>query len=335
MNSSKCFAILLIPIALFFLGSIESPKKQRTAGIVFYNVENLFDTLDNQSTNDNEFLPSAEKNWNSERYFKKLSMLGDVLSSTSRDLPVFIGLAEVENRKVIDDLVSTKKLTKAKYQIVHFDSPDDRGIDVCFLYAKKKVKTAEAKRIAVKTGENNTPSRDILLVRCELKRGPEIFFFVNHWPSRYGGQEETEPKRLRASQILGAQIDSILDLNPSAHIISMGDYNDYPDNKSLSDLLVGRRLDKLSNLMMEANSEYRGSYAYKGEWGYLDQFIVSKTLIDSIVPDINSSSTRSFAKEEMIHTTRSGRKVPNRTYGGPNYYGGYSDHLPIYTELVY
>jgi predicted extracellular nuclease len=335
MNSSKSIVFLLIPITLFILGSIESPKKERTAGIVFYNVENLFDTLNNGSTNDNEFLPSAEKNWNSERYFRKLNMLGEVLSSTSQDLPVFIGLAEVENRKVIEDLASVKSLSKGKYQIIHFDSPDDRGIDVCLLYAKKKVKNAEAKRIAVKTGEKNTPSRDILLVRCELKKGPEIFFFVNHWPSRYGGQEETEPKRLRASEILGGQIDSILNLHPSAHIISMGDFNDYPENISISDLLVGQRRNNLTNLMTEATSEYQGSYAYKGEWGYLDQFIVSKNLRDSIIPDIKSYSTRSFATEEMIHTTRSGKKVPNRTYGGPNYYGGYSDHLPIYTELVY
>ncbi len=303
--------------------------------MVFYNVENLFDTLDNTSKNDNEFLPTSEKNWDTEKYNTKLNRIAEVLMSTSDELPAIIGFAEIENRKVLEDLSSEKSLSSAKYRIVHFESPDRRGIDVGLFYSKKKVKILDSKRIPVSIGVSKSSTRDILLVHGRLKRGPEIYFLVNHWPSRYGGQEKSEPKRIAVSQILAKHIDSLLFIDPEAHIITMGDFNDYPNNKSISETLLGERSTKLTNLMNSARSPYPGSYYYRGNWGYLDQFIVSKTLVDSVLPDVRSGSTRAFSTPEMMYTKRNGENIPSRTYGGSKYYGGYSDHLPIYTELVY
>jgi len=335
MNSFNRNVFLLLSVGILLAGSFRPPKKQRTAGIVFYNVENLFDTLDNKLTNDDEFLPAGNKTWNTQRYFAKLERIADVLNSSAEELPYFVGFAEIENRSALEDLASVKQLSSAKYQIVHFNSPDERGIDVGFFYSKKKVKNVQAKSVHVNTGAENRPTRDILLVKCRLKRGPDVYFFVNHWPSRYGGQKKTEPKRIAAAKALRNQIDSLFLLDANSHIIIMGDFNDYPHNKSIDSILISMRNSRLLNLMPMAKSEYSGSYSYKGEWGYLDQFIVSKSLADTLLPEIKSGSIKAFSKPEMIHTTRSGNKVPNRTYGGTNYYSGFSDHLPIYMEIEY
>lgn len=329
------FILLIIALAVLFSAFIDKPRKPRTAGVVFYNVENLFDTLDNTSKNDNEFLPTGEKNWNTERYNTKLERIAEVLKGISEELPAVVGFAEVENRNVLEDLALEEILAPAKYKVIHFESPDRRGIDVGLFYSKKKFKIFNAKRVPVPTGLKNSFTRDILLVHGRLKRGPEIYFIVNHWPSRYGGQEKSEPKRISASRILAQKIDSLLLLNPEAHIIAMGDFNDYPDNKSISEVLLHDRSTNLTNLMDRTKSQYPGSYHYRGKWGYLDQFIVTTSLVDSALPDIHPNTTMSFSTPKMIYTKRNGKNIPNRTYGGSKYYGGYSDHLPIYTELVY
>jgi len=326
---------MILTLVFIFLSFGSNPLKVKTAGIVFYNVENLFDTVDDPSKNDNEFLPSSEKKWNAEKYTDKITKIAKVLSSTPNDLPVLIGFAEIENRRVLEDLASEKELAPAKYKVVHFDSPDKRGIDVGILYSKKKIKLLETKKVSAFTGVKKRPTRDILLVKCRLKRGPDIYFFINHWPSRYGGREKSEPKRIAVAEILANQVDSLLFLNPKAHIIAMGDFNDYPEDKSINEVLIGERKAKLRNIMENAESDYPGSYHYKGKWGYLDQFIVTTTLTDSILPDLLPGSTKAFSLPEMLYQKRNGDKIPNRTYGGSKYYGGYSDHLPIYTQIVY
>ena len=265
MKSAANIFLSIFSFALFFSGGSSHPKKQRAVGIAFYNVENLFDTLDDKSINDNEFLPNGEKKWNTEKYNAKLSRIADALNSISHELPAFVGFAEVENHKVLEDLATVKLLNRAKYKIVHFDSPDTRGIDVGFFYSKKKVKSVNALSIPVNTGAENRPTRDILLVECALKKGPQVYFFINHWPSRYGGQEKTEPKRISASHTLARHVDSLFSIDPKAIIIAMGDFNDYPENHSIQDILIGQRNSKLINLMETAISEYPGSYSYKNE----------------------------------------------------------------------
>ncbi|MFN2429593.1 MAG: hypothetical protein ABR574_06235, partial [Cryomorphaceae bacterium] len=312
--------------------------KGKTAVLAFYNVENLFDTINDPSINDDEFTPDSEKGWNTERYSDKIEKIASTLSGISKNHPSIIGLCEIENADVLNHLVASEPMAKGKYEIAHFDSPDMRGIDVALLYAKKDFKPSFKKAIRVTLPETERPTRDILYVKGTIKKGPEIHVFVNHWPSRYGGADESEYKRLAAAKTLRNQIDSIRALEPNAHIVCMGDFNDYPNNKSVSEILgIGTEENSLPmcNLMDGLAETHRGSYNYRGNWGFLDQIIVSCSLQNQELPNILDGATAPYYVPEMIYTNKNGKESPSRTYGGPNYYGGYSDHLPVYTVLAY
>ncbi|NEN23170.1 hypothetical protein G3O08_06615 [Cryomorpha ignava] len=307
--------------------------------IGFYNVENLFDTLDDPDKDDDEFLPSAEREWNEERYADKVEKLSTVISKLGKTLPTIVGLCEVENKSVIEDLANANALKNGDYAIVHYESGDERGIDVGMLYRKKQFKVIYSKPIFVPLPETERPTRDILYVKGKVTKGPELHIFVNHWPSRWGGQEESEFKRLSAAKTLKAAIDSVIGTNPDALILCMGDFNDYPSNVSITEVLKADSLNtksKMVNLMHGLQKQERGSYNYKGEWDFLDQIIVSRTLTDYKLPDIVSASTKPFFFDDMLYLNEEyGDIKTNRTYGGTKYFGGYSDHLPVYTILAY
>lgn len=334
-------AILFIGIIAFVFSSsfISSEKvKGKTATIAFYNVENLFDTINDPSINDDEFTPGTEKDWNARRYDDKIEKIASTLSGIGNPHPSIIGLCEIENKSVLEDLVTSAALKDGKYEIAHFNSPDMRGIDVALLYAKKEFKPSHKAAIPVTLPESERPTRDILYVKGSLKKGPELHIFVNHWPSRYGGAEESEYKRVVAAEALRKQIDSIETADPGAHIICMGDFNDYPNNNSITETLVkgpGDASLPMCNLMEGKTETHRGSYNYRGNWGFLDQIIVSCSLQNSQLPNILDGATAPYYTREMIYTNKEGEEYPSRTYGGPNYYGGYSDHLPVYTVLAY
>ena len=332
--------LIIFSMSLYSFASPESEEqKNREISIGFYNVENLFDTLDDPDKDDDEFLPTAERKWTDERYADKVVKLSTVISKLGNSLPAIVGLCEVENKKVIEDLTKADALKKGKYEVVHYDSPDQRGIDVGLMYRTEKFKVIYSKPIAVTLPETERPTRDILYVKGKVTEGPELHVFVNHWPSRWGGAEESEYKRVAAARTLKANIDSIIGVDPDALIISMGDFNDYPYNKSITEILGADSLNSSStlvNLMSGLEAEHRGSFNYKGDWGFLDQFIVTRTLTDYQLPDIVSSSTQPYFFEEMVYTNETyGDVKPNRTYGGTKYFGGYSDHLPVYTILKY
>lgn len=316
-------------------------KGEREAMLVFYNVENLFDTINDPLINDDEFTPESEKNWNSERYESKLQKLAEVIAGIDDDgFPALVGLCEVENEAVLRDLVSRPELKKGKYDIAHSDSPDERGIDVALLYSSKVFTPISHYYLTVPMPEGERPTRDILHVRGTLKKGPEIHVFVNHWPSRYGGAEESEHKRIAAAEVLRRAITNILTVNPEAYIICMGDFNDYPENKSLRHILKSEiREDApidMVNLMDGMKETKRGSYNYRGDWDFLDQIVVSHTLADTQQVYVKPDVTGPYHKPEMLYIDEKyGDEKPNRTYGGPTYYGGYSDHLPVYTVIVY
>jgi len=313
-------------------------EKQKKAIIGFYNVENLFDTIDDPLKDDNEFTPDSAKKWNSSRYDRKIQMLSEVIASMgSGSYPAILGLCEVENIAVLRDLTANEQVRKAKYEPVLIEGPDQRGIDVALLYSKKQFKMISSNSYRVNLGDAERPTRDILHVRGKLKGGgPTIHVFVNHWPSRYGGAEKSEPKRIAAAQVLAAKTDSIHQLYPDEAIICMGDFNDYPDNRSLTEFLPTGESANLVNLMKGLKEAKRGSYNYRGDWDFLDQIIVSRSLNDGELPDIFSGSTAPFFTDSMVYThPKYGDVKPKRTYGGPEYLGGYSDHLPVYTILAY
>lgn len=329
---------LSIFFSLFMLASIQAqptkwkPKKYFT--IVSYNVENLFDTIARNKL-DEEFTPQSEKQWNTERYFKKLNQIGEVLTAIhSNELPEIVGLVEIENRTVLNDLVNTSALKRANYQIVHEDGPDPRGIDCALLYNPKSFNFLSYKAIPVRFPfSGNHRTRDILYVKGLVKKDT-VHLFVNHWSSRRGGAEESERKRVQSALVLKHFTDSLQARNSACKIFIMGDFNDEPTNKSLHETLgAGQMADstELKNLMYAQKLDGKGSYYYRGEYNMLDNLVVSESLIDAKKGlRLYNQSGFIFTPEFICYTNKNGDKSPNRTYGGKNYYGGYSDHFPVY-----
>ncbi len=304
----------------------------------FYNVENLFDTINDPNTNDDDFLPESEKKWNSERYFDKLEKLATVLTHPSENNPLFVGFAEIENRMVVLDLMKTGRLAETKYRVVHYDAPDVRGIDVAFAYDHERfiVQYQEAMDLSI-VEEPDYKTRDILYVKGLLKDSLDLHVFVNHWSSRRGGAEASEYKRVNAAKALLYKTDSIRKVDKDAKIIIMGDFNDYPNNKSILETLgagLASNATNFVNLMLPMHEEGQGTFNYRGDWGMLDQFIVSPSLVDQ-EGGLHIQESRAYIvnDDKFMHFNEKGEKSPNKTYGGPNYYGGYSDHLAIYGFL--
>lgn len=320
-------------ILLLFFVSCQSGKQLSHVTVVNYNVENLFDTEDDKHIDDNEFLPESEKKWTPERYQKKLDDIARVLTSIdAKDLPEIIGLEEVENRGVLEDLINTSAMGKGHYAIVHQDSPDNRGIDVALLYRPAEFQLISFEVIPVDPGFK---TRDILHVYGKFKK-QNFHFFVNHWPSRIGGLEKSEPNRVVAAETLKKAVDQVLATDPTANIVIMGDMNDTPENKSLKEVLgagMPGSPSQLVNLMMPLALEGKGSYYYRGSWDMLDNLIVSQSLLDSKGFRVSPVKGHIFSQDWMNYTDKNGNVSPNRTYGGPNYYGGVSDHYPVYFEL--
>ncbi len=312
--------------------------------VVFYNVENLFDTIDHPAFEDEEFTPESEKDWNTERYNKKLTDISRVLSETGKgELPEIIGLAEVENKKVLEDLVNTSSLLSGNYGIVHEEGIDRRGIDVALLYRKDEFRNVKFETIRIDFPfDSSLTTRDILYVSGRASDGNDLHVFVNHWSSRYGGMRESEPKRMYCAVALRRKIDFLLSVVSDPRIIIMGDFNDEPTNKSLMYILQAANKKKnighgdLYNLFYNRHNENSyGSYNYRGTWNMLDQIIVSYSMINR--PEAYScdyDDGRVFSREWMIYETDEGLKVPDKTYGGPNYYGGISDHFPVLLRLT-
>ena len=327
----KTRALYFVTLCVLLV-SCRTSTNVKHATVVFYNVENLFDTMDDPHVNDNEFLPASEKEWTTTRYQEKLDDIAKVLVGiNSSDLPEIIGLCEVENRSVLKDLVRTSLMRKGHYKIIHENSPDARGIDVALLYRSSEFKEISHETIPV----NEIRTRDILHVFGELG-GEKIHLFVNHWPSRVGGLEETEVKRIAVAQILKSKIDELLEEDSLAKIIVMGDMNDEPTNKSLSFTLGAKKEgdgSQLINLMIPLDEQGYGSYNYQGQWNMLDNMIVSSALLNGTGLTVEPTGYI-YQDDWMEYENNNGDISPNRTYGGPNYYGGVSDHFPVYLELI-
>jgi len=346
MKSKRAVLLTLAILAVSFLLTViihsfanAGYNKKRNLTVVFYNVENLFDTENSQGVNDAEFTPESEKKWTPERYQKKLEDISRVLSSVNqKELPEIIGLCEIENRKVLNDLVKTETLAGGEYEIAHFESPDFRGIDVVLLYRPDEFKVTWSAPVKVSFAEEpDFTTRDILYVKGETINREEFHIFVNHWPSRIGGLEQTERKRIAVAQLLKSKIDSVQNVNPEANIIVMGDMNDEPSNKSLNEVLSAKRPEtenaSLINLMYPVHEAKQGSYNYRGNWNMLDNIIVSPGLLDNKGFQSVEKQGFVFREQWMEYQNDKGEISPNRTYGGPNYYGGVSDHFPVFFQL--
>lgn len=311
--------------------------------ITFYNVENLYDTVDEPGVLDNDFTPSGALGWDDIRYETKLNRIAEVLFATGTDglPPAFIGLCEVENEAVLRDLIRQPKLAKLPYKIVHFESRDVRGIDVAFLYSSTVFSLDDWRALNFEVlSEEEYGARDILHCwgRLNNEAQSKLHFFVNHWPSRHGGESETKNKRFDAAECLRAAVDEILRDEPDAGIVILGDFNDEPGDHALHGILGAgedfNRPSALVNLGWKPKKRKKGTLHHDGEWYLFDNIVVNTRLTGDALPSIRRNEMYIFDDDDtLFYESRSRHGKPNRTFVGHKYKAGYSDHLAVYCRL--
>lgn len=361
------FRIMLLLLLGLPTIALSQTKKYSIHTVAFYNFENLFDTINDPDTFDEEWTPKGLQRWTFDKYQKKLTNLARVLSSIGNgehaDSPALIGGCEIENRAVLEDLVKQPLLLEKEYGIVHFDSPDKRGIDVALLYQKSKFQPTSSSNIplyiykkgivtkdevADKTAEitDDNPevntknyrvyTRDQLLVTGFLE-GEEIHIIVNHWPSRSGGEKKSSPYREAAGLLNRKIIDSLQRINPEAKIITMGDLNDGPHNKSVR-IGLGAKAKKASvaefgifNPFEEMAQKGQGTIAHRDAWDIFDQIMISETLIRTDFSSYRFWKAGIYNKPFLIQNSGQYKGYPLRHSSSEI---GFSDHFPVYIYLI-
>jgi len=320
------------------LNIFKSKKSDNLYTIAFYNLENLFDTKNHAHTLDDDFTPGGKKKWTKKRYRKKIKKLSKIISKLGTHnntyMPVIVGVAEVENKKVLDDLIDADALKHRNMAYVHYDSPDERGIDTALLYRDKQFKVVHSEAIPLHINNlDGQPdaTRDILYVKGELN-GESFHILVNHWPSKRSGDEETSYKRIAAANRVLELMDTIKNQEEDPHFILMGDFNDGPKSESIKHLVESA---DLYNPMEKLLTPDRGSANYKFTWGLFDQILVSHNLFDHRIGTHSFSHANIFDAEDLKEWKGRFRGIPFRTYAGKKYLGGYSDHFPVYIQLSY
>lgn len=348
INLTKNLLLLLfVTISAQFVAQTDSTKQYQVTAIGFYNLENLHDTIFDADTNkimQDDYTPEGDKKWNTEKYKHKLENLSKVVAEMATEVVpdglAILGIAEIENKNVVEDLVKTEKLKSRNYQIVHYESPDKRGIDVGLIYNPNYFKLKSSKSFPLKIdGDSTFFTRDQLLV-SGLLNGEMIHVIVAHWPSRSGGEKKSAPKRIAAANLGRTIIDSLLTYDSTAKIIYMGDLNDDPTNTSVKKHLktVDKpELAKGSVLYNPMESFYKkgiGTLAYRDVWNLFDQLIVSSALVGKDYSSLKLYHAKVFNKNYLKQTTGQYAGYPFRTHAGGAYTGGYSDHFPVYLYLI-
>lgn len=340
------FILFLFVFSLFTSFSKAQVKKTlKIACVGFYNVENLFDTINQENVNDEEFTPQGANKWNAEKYKIKLQNLAEVISQIGDEMvkggPIIMGLCEIENRSVLEDLVNEPLLKPMKYGIVHYDSWERRGVDVALIYQKEHFKVTNSYTVRLHNPKDtNFRTRDQLVV-SGLFDGEPMHFIINHWPSRRGGEKRSEHLRVKAAILCRSVADSIMAREPNAKIVIMGDLNDDPTNKSLLRYLKTKKTIEETQPGDLYNPMYKlfvkegvGSLAYRDSWNLFDQIIVSYPLVMKDLSSYRLFKARVFNKLFLTQKEGSFAGYPWRTYVGSSFSGGYSDHLPSYIFLV-
>jgi predicted extracellular nuclease len=335
-------AVKNIFCALFLIMLSFPLPAQNEQIIMCYNVENMFDNKDDSLYNDSEYLWGGIKGWNYERYRQKLSNIAKTIIALGQwTPPAIIGLCEIENANVLNDLIYKTGLNNIGYKFVQYDSPDVRGIDVAMLYQPNLFKVINSHPIKVLFPNSYATTRDILYISGKFNNSDTLHIFINHFPSRLGGELESEPRRLNAAQYLRNAVDSVLAIDSNAAVLIMGDFNDFPNNDAITKTLNAIELQKdtiatqLYNLSVETHRKGEiGTYKHNTEWGVLDQMIVSGALLNnshklSVLPQ----SFRVFAPDWLMEDDKTVGLRPFRTYIGMTYNNGYSDHLPVFVKI--
>lgn len=335
----KYFLTFFIYLSLLlFAGNAVAQESFRVA---FWNVENLFDTYDDTCHNDDAFTPKGENRWTVSRYKKKLNNIAQsvvamgVMDKGYYDAPALVGIAEVENDKVLQDLCNGTSLRRLGYSFVHYDSPDRRGIDNALLYRKECFTPFFSKAISVSDSADGFFTRDILLVSGIIPQGDTVIILVNHFPSKRGG-EEADKRRRMVAQRLREIMDSIHVHHRCAAFIVLGDFNASPGEAEIRKVIVGSGVGTFVNLM-DRNPVGEGSYKFQGHWDFIDQIIVPYSMLDDsdcCRLKVKGGKAFVFAPDFLLleDKTNMGKKV-NRTYLSMKYQGGYSDHLPVFIDI--
>lgn len=329
-------------LIIIFISTISfSQKMQDTLYIASWNLENLFDAVDDPGKRDEEFLPNGKKEWTQEKIDTKLEHLAKVISAMNNDKgPSILGVTEVEHRSLLDTLLN-RFFRNKNYKIAYAESPDKRGIDNGLIYDSDlfSLNYIETLRVNLDSGY---PTRYVFLANFTYKNGSEVNVFVNHWPSRAGGEERSKPNRAKAASVLKEKIDQLLKDNNNALIIALGDFNDEPNNKSIKEILgaeffeCGEKIDKeaLYNLSSKVFEEGGGTYLYRGDWNMLDQIIVSGATISDSSFHYLCNSFELFKPNFMLTKSGKYKGAATPTFGGRKYLGGYSDHIPVGAKFI-
>jgi hypothetical protein len=311
--------------------------------LMFYNAENFFDTSDDTLRDDNEFLPGGLMRWNYERYFKKLNSVYKVIIAAGEwNPPAIVGFSEIENRKVLNDLLSLTYLSKFNYGIVHEESNDPRGIDVCLIYNRKVAQLLNYRYMIPLDFDSLTFTTRSILYSKWMISGDTIHIFLNHWPSRRGGVLAGEAKRESISGMIRTKTDSIQEKeNGNAKIIIAGDFNCTPADKEISILLTNSlspdRPYRMINLSSELSSRGLGTYRYMGTWEMIDQVMVSEALLEGENGLRTSQDLLRIFKPDFLlkKDDKYPGLTPYSTFSGYRYQGGFSDHLPVILDLIF
>ena len=307
--------------------------------VAFYNLENLFDTKDEPRKLDQDFTPDGFKKWSVKRYKRKVHKLAKTISEvgnrTSKTAPVLVGVAEVENAHVIEDLLNTGSLEDIDYGFVHYDSPDERGIDTALIYHKSFFKVLHSEPITLYVDNPNgvrDTTRDILYVHGMLNK-EAVHIFVNHWPSRRDGEIKTDYKRIKAAQTLLEFMKKLQIQHKDPNYLVLGDYNDDPQSESVQKLVnEGGLYNPMEKLHIPIQ---RGSTNYKKTWSLFDQIMVSHSFLNHEKGSHSFANANIFDEQFLRENKGKYKGTPYRTYAGRKYIGGYSDHFPVYIQLKF
>ena len=339
---------LILIINLIILSSLSfGQSKDDTLFIAFWNLENLFDTIDDTEKNDEEFLPGGDKEWTDERLDIKLNHIARVIRSMNNSNgPDLLGVCEVEHQSMLDSLIS-RYLDDFNYNIAYVESPDKRGIDNGLIYNSNifKLLSVEGEIVHLK---DDWPTRPIVHVRLIYKSIDTISVYVNHWPSRSGGKEKSEPNRVAAASTLRKSVDEDFNLNPNAKIIVIGDFNDEPTNISVLETLnanpfkcdslkaenIFNTVRELFNTSYQAYEDGLGTYKYRDDWNLLDQIIISGDLINDPEFYYICDSFNIYKPYFMVTNSGKYKGTAFPTYGGRRYLEGYSDHFPVTAKFL-
>jgi len=338
---------MLYFLSVFTLFSQET-KTYKVITVAFYNLENLFDIENDPITFDDDRTPDGKDHWTKEIYTAKLKNMAKVISEIGEDVtgtsPILMGVCEIENRGVLEDLINQEPLMTKNYGIIHFDSPDRRGIDVALLYQKRVFTPSQYNNHELKIYDDNDASkrvytRDQLLVSGYLD-GEKIHVIINHWPSRRGGEARSRPKRIKAARLNRRLVDSMFSEDPYAKIIIMGDLNDDPTSPSVKDILKTRKqknnleLMQLYNPMEQMYKKGLGTLAWRDAWNLFDQMIISTELTKKDYFSYRFYKAGIFNKAYLANLRGKYKGYPYRSFADGAFTGGYSDHFPVYIYLI-